>query len=158
MIDFVGCLIPQSVPDDTFSAWMREQPHYLRTVNQTSYPPISRTPTVISIEVKLDGDEDEALMQLGVWLSSWHNRVGLLQKNGPVISLPAIIVLRHEWTLYLAVDVGKSIDLVYIADIGNTRSLEGTYRLLAVLRRIGDWSLTTFNPWFKHTFLGLKEE
>jgi hypothetical protein len=66
---------------------------------------------MISIEVKASGTEEEARVQLGIWLSAWHERVGQLHANEDhrVITLPVIIVLNHYWHLYFAVDKGSHI-------------------------------------------------
>ena len=39
--------------------------------------------------------------------------------------------------------------------IGDTLTLLKTYRLLAVLRRLGEWAAEDFEPWFKTAFLGI---
>ncbi|KAF2472219.1 uncharacterized protein BDR25DRAFT_342193 [Lindgomyces ingoldianus] len=93
-----------------------------RTVNQLLYAPLCRHPTMISIEVKVNGTEEEARVQIGIWLSAWHERE-ILQ---------------------------------FTESIGDTWSLVKVYRILAVLRRLGEWGLETFEPWFKATFLDLE--
>jgi hypothetical protein len=66
---------------------------------------------MISVEVKVNGTEEEARVQIGIWLSAWHERVGQLgeDEGHRVITLPVIIVLNHYWHLYFAVDKGSHI-------------------------------------------------
>ncbi|KAI9686291.1 MAG: hypothetical protein M1820_010673 [Bogoriella megaspora] len=111
LVDFAINLIPQSVSNDSLSGWLRSQPNNTRTVNQSLYAPLCRHPTIISIEVKVNGTEEEARVQIGIWLSAWHERVSQLSANEGhrVITLPVIIVLNHHWYLYLAVDKGSHI-------------------------------------------------
>ncbi|KAF1997085.1 hypothetical protein P154DRAFT_471486 [Amniculicola lignicola CBS 123094] len=152
LVDFAINLIPQSVSDDSLSEWLRSQPKNLRTVNQSLYAPLCRHPTMISIEVEVNGTEEEAWVQIGIWLSAWHERVGQIGANQGhwVITLPVIIVLNHYWYLYLVVDKGLYIEILQFTEsIGDTLSLVKVYRILAVLRRLGEWGLETFEPWFK---------
>jgi hypothetical protein len=39
--------------------------------------------------------------------------------------------------------------------MGDTLSLVKVYRILGVLRRLGEWGSEIFEPWFKTTFLNL---
>ena len=66
---------------------------------------------MISVEVKVNGTEKEARVQIGIWLSAWHERVSQIGANEDhrIITLPVIIVLNHYWHLYLAVDKGSHI-------------------------------------------------
>jgi hypothetical protein len=52
---------------------------------------------MIFVEIKVSGTEEEARVQIGMWLSAWHERVGQLRKDESyrVITLPVIIVLNH---------------------------------------------------------------
>ncbi|KAH8704630.1 hypothetical protein GQ44DRAFT_508443 [Phaeosphaeriaceae sp. PMI808] len=163
LVDFVVGLVPTSITEDEFAEWMRKQPDHLITVNQTLYYPIWQTPTMISIEVKVGGGEADARVQVGIWVSAWHARVHLLDWDDPssddtrrIITLPVIIIIDHAWQLYFAVDRGSKIEILgFPYPMGDTRSLKGIYSLLAVLRRLGEWGLDTFDPWSKERFFGL---
>lgn len=158
LVDFAVNLVPQSVSNDSLSEWLRSQPNNLRTVNQSLYASLCRHPTMISVEVKANGTEEEAWVQIGIWLSAWHERVGQLgeDEGHRVITLPVIIVLNHYWHPYFAVDKGSHIEILQFTEsMGDTLSLVKVYRILAVLRRLGEWGLETFEPWFKTTFLDL---
>jgi hypothetical protein len=52
---------------------------------------------VISVEIKASGTEEEARVQIGIWLSAWHERVGQLyaDEGHRVIMLLVIVVLNH---------------------------------------------------------------
>ena len=47
-------------------------------------------PTMISVEVKVNGIEEEARVLIGIWPSAWHERVGQLgeEEGHRVITLP----------------------------------------------------------------------
>jgi hypothetical protein len=75
LVDFAINIVPQSISNDTLSEWLRSQPDNFRTVNQSLYPPLCQYPTMISVEVKASGTEEEARVQIGIWLSAWHERV-----------------------------------------------------------------------------------
>jgi len=111
LVDFAINLIPRSVSDDSLSKWLRSQPNNVRTVNQSLYAPLCRHPTIVSVEVKVNGTEEEARVQIGIWLSAWHERVSQTgaDEDHRIITLPVIIVLNHYWHLYLAVDKGSHI-------------------------------------------------
>ena len=111
LVDFAINLIPRSVSDDSLSKWLRSQPNNVRTVNQSLYAPLCRHPTIVSVEVKVNGTEEEARVQIGIWLSAWHERVSQTSadEDHRIITLPVIIVLNHYWHLYLAVDKGSHI-------------------------------------------------
>ncbi|MCJ1312410.1 hypothetical protein MMC25_006084 [Agyrium rufum] len=157
LVDFAVNLIPQSVSKDSISNWLGSQPEHLRTVNQSLYAPLSWHPTMITIAVKVGGSETEARVQIAIWLSAWHKRIAQLggEPGRTIISVPVIIVMTHFWTLYFAIDRGSKIDILQFTEsIGDTLSLVKIYRILAVLRRLGEWGLKTFEPWFKATYFG----
>jgi hypothetical protein len=64
---------------------------------------------MISVEIKSSGTEEEARVQIGIWLSAWHERVGQLYANEGhrIITLPVVVMLNHYRHLYSAVDKGS---------------------------------------------------
>ncbi|KAF4982318.1 hypothetical protein FDECE_17538 [Fusarium decemcellulare] len=104
-------------------------PVHLYHVNQASYDPIRLAPNVVSIETKAGSTGlPEARLQIGVWIAAWHHRMRILlqrkskhegaggvadtEKNNmpnPLITLPVIIVVEHDWKLFFACDRGDHI-------------------------------------------------
>lgn len=153
LIDFAVNLIPP--PSANIIQWLATQPPKYRTINQSLSGTLTQHPTVISIEVKTSqGTEVAAMVQVGIWISAWHERVQRLhQTRQSIITLPVIITSAHEWKLYFAVDRGDSIEMLrFPGEIGGTLSLSKVYRLLAVLRRLGRYAKDVYEPWFLEKF------
>ena len=172
LVDLTVNLIPPSSVN--IIQWLATQPPKYRTVNQSLSGPLIQNPTVISIEVKTSqGPEVAAMVQVGIWISAWHERVQRLHKTRQfIVTLPVIITSVHEWRLYFAVDRGDSIVNIHLhaifrlihsltlcqemlrfpGEIGGTLSLNKMYRLLAVLRRLGKYAKDVYEPWFLEKF------
>ncbi|KAK3360756.1 hypothetical protein B0T25DRAFT_496757 [Lasiosphaeria hispida] len=128
-------------------------------VNQTDYPPLLRAPTAVTIETKVGGaSSEEGRLQLGIWTAAWHIRMTALGlgggKEGPSLpTLPLILTHDHEWSLYFAADRGPKIEILGPMQIGMTDTIQGIYRLLAVLRRLAEWIETEFRNWVVSAFV-----
>ena len=83
-------------------------PERERCLNQTVYGPVRHDPIAMVIETKIArGDLDEARLQLGIWVASWHQRMKMLigtSLDKPLVTLPLIIVIEHKWRLLFACD------------------------------------------------------
>ncbi|KAF4946869.1 hypothetical protein FSARC_14102 [Fusarium sarcochroum] len=95
-------------------------PYSHQCINQTVYGPVRKNPLVMVIKTKLaEGDLEEARLQLGVWVASWHQRIAVLfgghLAGNPVITLPLIIVMEHQWRLLLACDrMDRLVSILHI--------------------------------------------
>ncbi|KXJ85122.1 hypothetical protein Micbo1qcDRAFT_198929 [Microdochium bolleyi] len=86
-------------------------------LNHTAFEPYTKTPIGLSIETKArKADEDEALAQIGVWISAQHQcPQDLIQRSMPSLEqgqaawwtalkelefLPGVGVLKHLWFLW----------------------------------------------------------
>ncbi|KAF2811515.1 uncharacterized protein BDZ99DRAFT_384502 [Mytilinidion resinicola] len=153
LVDLAVNLIPPTGID--MNQWLTYQPPKYRTVNQSLSASLTHNPTVITIEVMTSqGTEVAAMVQVGIWVSAWHERVQRLRDSRlSTVTLPVIITSVHEWKLYFAVDRGESIEMLrFPGEIGGTLSLQKIYRLLAVLRRLGKYGMDVYEPWFLDTF------
>jgi hypothetical protein len=114
LVDLAVNLIPPTGID--MNQWLTYQPPKYRTVNQSLSASLTHNPTVITIEVKTSqGTEVAAMVQVGIWVSAWHERVQRLCDSRPsTVTLPVIITSVHEWKLYFAVDRGESIVSIHL--------------------------------------------
>jgi hypothetical protein len=84
------------------------------TVNQTDYTPLTRAPVAVAIETKVLGASlEEGRVQLAVWTAAWHRRMEALGIGGrgqaPLPTLPLLLTMDHDWTLFFACDRGTTI-------------------------------------------------
>ncbi|GAP86802.1 hypothetical protein SAMD00023353_2100730 [Rosellinia necatrix] len=120
--------------------------------NQSSYSPLCNMPSGIFIGTKVNTQKStEAKAQLGMWLASWYGRVFEFPNIGPDVLpppvLPILLVQAGTWELHFAFDAGSHYDVCGCVSIGSTNSLDGVYRLLAVLRILAKWMETDFLRW-----------
>lgn len=64
------------------------------------------------------------------------------------IVLPLLLVSGSRWTLYLARDLGASIEVIRVCQVGDSASFVGCYQLLAIIRVLAEWMKTDFRTWF----------
>ncbi|RSL46386.1 hypothetical protein CEP51_015940 [Fusarium floridanum] len=125
-------------------------------VNQTTYEPVRNDP--IAMVIGSAWRSSEAREQLGIWVASWHQRMNMLigtSSTKPLVTLPLIIVMEHEWRLLFACDRQDRIEILKGMDIGSTNSIIGLYTILASLRVIGKWMQDTYLVWFEEMFTKL---
>ncbi|KAF4974224.1 hypothetical protein FZEAL_8862 [Fusarium zealandicum] len=135
-------------------------PENQRCVNQTTYGPVRNDPIALVIETKISvGELEEARLQLGIWIAAWHQRIhALIEASSaraaaiPIITLPLIITMEHEWRLLFACDRGDSIEIIEDIAIGDTRGLIGLYTILATLRTLASWMQEEYLNWIKRLF------
>lgn len=130
-------------------------------VNQTQYEAIKRS--LVAVSIKMTLASKDPMVQLAYWTAAWHKRMASLRRNqgreaGPadrLVSLPLIQVVRHQWSIYYAVDMGTSIKIYGPQAIGSTSTGGGVgdiYALISSLRSIKQWIETTYRrsmeSWF----------
>ncbi|KAI5458283.1 hypothetical protein BGZ63DRAFT_393041 [Mariannaea sp. PMI_226] len=133
------------------------QPSDAQSVNQTSYPPLQFTPIACNIETKTSAPQQTGQLQLSVWTAAWYQRIAMLvpervSRYG-IITLPLLHVVGHDWRLSFACWRRDRIEVVGELALGDTRTLLGTYTIVSVLRRIGDWIATDYRQWVEKMFL-----
>ncbi len=154
-----------------------------RHVNQTEYTAISDSPIGLSIDSKTVTTTRDPLLQLSIWVAAWHRRMYYLrawksfraneddsdsgdlggaggdniteQSRFPIklVSVPLIIIMEHEWSIYFACDKTTSITLYGPFSLGSTNNIVSLYALISSLRAIKVWIETTFYQGLKHWFL-----
>ena len=150
-----------------------------RTINPTSYDPLCHRPLAISIETKTPsgGDEEEAMVQLCIWVTAHFNRLRNLlpagERDGPLeIALPLILVSGPRWSLFFAHDTQDCIvslictfyscllawltrfqSLVTSTTMGETSTLLGCYKVLCALGMLCAWAEKEYAEWFRETIL-----
>ncbi|KAI8648935.1 hypothetical protein NCS56_01510700 [Fusarium sp. Ph1] len=132
-----------------------------KSFNQLTHGPLCYEPSGVLVETKVDTRRRaEGKAQLGVWLAAWYGRVA---KYEPLASspgnserlpfLPVLLVVCESWELYFAFDAGSEFEVCGPLEIGSTMTVEGSYRLLAVLRLLADWVDGEFRNWVERCVL-----
>ncbi|KAF5018793.1 hypothetical protein F66182_9211 [Fusarium sp. NRRL 66182] len=112
MVDLGVRICPPSDVTQTIQQALISLPDNQRCINQTVYGPVRKDPIAMVIETKIAaGDLEEARLQLGIWVASWHQRIKMLvgasstrAAAAPIVTLPLIIVMEHKWRLLFACD------------------------------------------------------
>ncbi|RWA11598.1 hypothetical protein EKO27_g3510 [Xylaria grammica] len=129
--------------------------------NQTEYLPLRFKPIAVTIETKVTSSARDPLLQLGIWIAAWHERMSHFRAfrsqavrvsaekrmqlfRTTLVSVPLIMVTSFEWEVYFACDNQSHITLYGPISLGSTRSLLSAYALVASLEAIGHWVRTTF--------------
>ncbi|KAI1824804.1 hypothetical protein F4861DRAFT_227731 [Xylaria intraflava] len=129
--------------------------------NQTEYLPLRYNPAAVTIETKVKSSLRDPLLQLGIWIAAWHERMSQVRTfrsqtlklgaderkqlfGARLVSVPLIVVTSYEWEVYFACDNQSSVNMYGPVSLGSTKSLLSAYALLASLEAIGDWIRTIF--------------
>jgi hypothetical protein len=81
-------------------------------------------------------------------------RASGIGEDWPVVSLPLVAIVNHEWNLYVAVDKGDRIAMLGPTPMGSTRTIDGEYQLLAALRVLGGWMKDRqYMDWLRNWFM-----
>ncbi|KAF2966635.1 hypothetical protein GQX73_g6918 [Xylaria multiplex] len=129
----------------------------LSHINQTTYRPIEKSLIAVSIKTKPSASSTEPLLQLGIWTAAWISRMYALRPSAsrdprPLVSLPMIQVVGHDWAVYFACDMGSYIDVHGPMKLGSTETIISTYTLVFCLKLIKTWIETTFQDAMKEWF------
>ena len=133
------------------------QPSDAQSVNQTGYPPLQFAPIACNIKTKASAIQQDGELQLSVWTASWYQRITMLlperiAQHG-IITLPLLYIIGHDWKLSFASWRGERIEIIGSLVLGDTRTLLGSYTIISVLRKIGDWIRTDYRGWVEKMFL-----
>ena len=127
-----------------------------RTFNQSTHGALCYEPTGVLIETKVDiRRRAEGKAQLGIWLAAWYGRVARFaplpsEDSGTPTNLPflpVLLVVCENWELYFAFDKGGEFEVCGPLEIGSTVTVDGSYRLLEVLRLLASWVASEFCGW-----------
>lgn len=128
-----------------------------QSVNQTGYPPLQFAPIACNIETKTTGIQQDGELQLSVWTAAWYQRMTMLvpERIGQhgIVTVPLLYIIGHDWKLSFASWREDRIKIIGSLVLGDTRTLLGTYTIVAVLRKIGDWIATVYRAWIEKIFL-----
>lgn len=141
------------------------------SINHTPYFALRHRPIAVSIETKTTSrTEEEARVQLGIWIASQLNRIWKLgcqtddQPDAEFLDLlqkavfPLVYVNSAQWTLMLARPIiecdgsGEKYFRTVIYKgivIGDTSSIVGTYQLLSALKILREWAHQEYRNWWK---------
>jgi len=166
MVDYTINLQPTDEMRQMILRLLESQPYHLQTINQTMSNHVRYLPIAISIATQtLDAPEQEAKVQLGMWVAAHFNRLRLLSDQTVLPTLPLLYVSGKWWYLLFACDCPQRIvwtfsmswspashiwqELLGELLIGDTKSVVGCYKLLAALRCLAEWVTTTFREWLE---------
>jgi len=136
-------------------------------VNHTHYNPVRSKPITVSIETKLtSGNYQSAQAQLAVWVFAQFKYLRSISKGPEPPFLPLLVVQGDEWSFLAATQTPSSgYDIrtgeesqAYVTTIwdkiiiGSTASLEGVWKVSAVLQYLAVWSATDYLQWFYERF------
>ncbi|EXK24397.1 hypothetical protein FOMG_18867 [Fusarium oxysporum f. sp. melonis 26406] len=133
------------------------QPSDAQSINQTGYPPLQFAPIACNIETKISSIQQDGELQLSVWTAAWFQRMAMLvperiAQHG-IVTLPLLYIVGHDWKLSFASWREDRIEIIGSLVLGDTRTLLGSYTIVAVLRKIGDWIATVYRAWIEKMFL-----
>jgi hypothetical protein len=111
MVDYTVNLVPNDEIYKQILLLIRNQPYGLQTINQTNYTPVRFRPIAISIETKTpNAPEEEAKVQLGIWVAAYFDRIRMFSYEKPVtLTLPLLYVSGAHWFLLFACDRGQHV-------------------------------------------------
>jgi hypothetical protein len=148
MIDYTLLLRPDTRLSTDIKTFIdaREGP---KTFNQSTSEHLRYKPTGVFIETKTDMKRhSEGKVQLGIWLASWFERTAQFTAT-KITLMPVLLVVCARWELHFAFDNGTHYDVVGPVDVGGTGTVEDMYRLLAVLKLLGNWVGGEFREWVR---------
>lgn len=139
----------------------------LQTFNQSMHGSLCTKPSGVFVETKVEARRyAEGKAQLGLWLAAWFGRVASFPRpsaagasgsgsgsTGKGASpnklpfMPILLVVCDVWELFFAFDRDDAFEVCGPLNIGSTNSLDGAYRLQAVLRLLAGWVAGGFRDW-----------
>ncbi|KAM0541902.1 hypothetical protein ACHAPJ_013048 [Fusarium lateritium] len=134
------------------------------TINHTWYTPFQARPVAISI-INTIGSVNEAEANLFLWTAGYFAKLRELSAtsasaNCAGITLPVIVINERAWTLYLGTDYEDKVRFQRLEkSLYANNEIVDAYRIVAVVRWLVVWSLTTFRDWLaEHALYTLHDE
>ena len=127
------------------------------SINQTSSF-VNMTPMFINIEVQRPYSDIDPKIQLGAWIAAEYEKRNWegYSLNQPVLAVTAV---GDEWQVYLdyAEIEGDRFGCKFVGpwEMGNTRSIEGAFKILSVLSDLCEWGITEYRGYFEKEILAL---
>ncbi|KAH8743220.1 hypothetical protein F5883DRAFT_377975, partial [Diaporthe sp. PMI_573] len=127
-------------------------PEPSQSINPTTYAPLQRYPIAVPIETKSTTTPKDPLVQLGFMIAAIHRRLTTFSSPGRPLpvrlipTVPAILVVDHNWTLYFAADRRDRIDITGPVKIGSTESIDEIHKLFASLLLLQTWVIESYAP------------
>ena len=156
MVDY--CLIIDS--EKTFDTLLEETmiAKGISSISHSDAEYLRFNPIGVSIEVKRALiDEKEAEIQLATWVKAHYAKLRQLapgMRTVPV--LPLISIQGYLWS-FMLVEMQTLTQFVIHKEltIGKIDTMLGIYQVLAAIRRLADWIVKEYKPWFsKEVLLG----
>ncbi|KAL8724616.1 MAG: hypothetical protein Q9166_007848 [cf. Caloplaca sp. 2 TL-2023] len=155
VVDYAIVLRPDAMSS---RAWRRLLPlgkASVKSWNHTTTNDLRTTPIAANTETKAPNKSwTDGIAQLGIWTTALFKRLSMLQEPGceplRIPAMPLLIAQGHDWHLLIISqqpDKGGTVIWQKI-DVGNTRNLFDTYKLIAVIHLVMSWAYTTWRPWF----------
>lgn len=138
------------------------------SINHVSYFALRHRPIAVGVETKtISRPEEEARVQLGIWVAAHIQRIRALAREcdldhrdtiDPILSrmvFPLLYINADSWTVFFArpslIGDGTSVrTLIYKGlYLGDTSSLVGAYQILRGLERLRTWIDTVFRAWWQ---------
>ena len=119
---------------------------------------INLTPLFINIEVKRRHTDGDPMIQLAAWIAAEFNK---RKVEGYSLEMPvfAIAIDGDLWELYIAYSesplAANDYRLNFLGpfDMGNTKTYQGIFQILAVLCCLGRWGLGKYRQWVEKEIL-----
>jgi len=122
------------------------------TINHTDASYLRYNPIAVSIETKRGGEEEETVnVQLGVWVCAHFTKLRQLVPDGtPMLPLILILVQGPDWKMMIADAPDESgVVMFRYQMMGQTEGVLGLCKLVASIRRIGQYANQEYTEWFK---------
>ena len=129
----------------------------MTSVNQSEIACLKFDPIAISIETKKEGgSEVKGNIQLSTWVAAQYAKLRRLAPHAKSLpGLPVILTSGHDWFLMFA-EMKPTFDRVTIyrdLQLGSTKTIIGTYQIIASLQRLIKWVQEVYRPWFQSVVL-----
>lgn len=161
MVDFCVAIRPATHTMPMVRSAIDARPGF--SINHTNWGILTERPIAISIETKKDGQGKElAIIQIATWHAAqwrsilWGNE---LPASPRLEFLAGIVVVGHLW-MFVPTIRGEGEQTITLDSlvIGNTTSVFGIYKLLAVMQVLKRWAEEQFWPAFQHDVLGVGDD
>nr|POF02197.1 hypothetical protein CFP56_69112 [Quercus suber] len=166
LIDYTVNLEPSAHEKNLIIELIARQPDQLRTVSPSLYSLTRFRPVAFSIETNAEeGSSGMAKTQLMTWAAAHFARLRTLlqSRHGPEEGLseampthPLILANPDTISIFYAYPHGHEIRVRPAVKLPTPVELVDAYKIVAMLRALGDWCESCFRPWFYEKLLSLE--